>query len=201
MSTYTSKIKKIYGKSSLNEYCIIETGKVFQLSYTDSFKFDHIKFITTIKEKYFDSEFYITVDSMNKKLKSKGLFDTKRDNWYNLRNSTWFKLQINENINGFKLIEYNENEFNKLSFDDLNVKGVLKRRSSRSRFGFGNENEGVFFTYDNYFCVLSNGEVKDRWTKDEFFDIPTIFNDVNFENNEIFSFSKDIISNWYFSIH
>ena len=195
MSTYIPKIKETIfydnGKYK-SKYCIVETEKVFELSFDDRFHLDEKKFINTVKEKYHKSEFYLSVDTMNKKLKPKGLFDSKRDNWYNLRNSSMFELTINEVINGFKLIEYDENEFNKLSFEVL-LKWGNKKKLSRSRFGFGNENEGIFFTYSSYFCLFSNGKIKDGSFL-EFGNPNNTFNEFDFNNNEISSFFQDLIT-------
>jgi hypothetical protein len=95
-------------------------------------------------------------------------------------------------INGFKLIEFDESEFNKLSFDEKQNWGI-KRMLSRSRFGFGNENEGVFFTFSDFFCLLSNGEIKNGpflW----FGNPNNTFNEFNFNNTEISSFFHDMIA-------
>lgn len=189
MSTYIPKIKKNNDKPSSREYCIVETEKVFELSYDEIFWFDEEKFINSVKEKYFKSKFYITVDTMNLKLRSKGLFDSKRDNWFNLRNNTSFKLTINEVINGFKLKEYDKNHFNEISTDI----SVIKSKRSRSRFGFGDANEGVFFTYDSFFCLLNSGDVKDGSLL-QFGNPKNTFKGFDFKNNEISSFFQDIIS-------
>jgi hypothetical protein len=176
----------------LYEFSIINTGKVFHLSWDEMFHFDKEKFITTVKEKYKNNFLFISVDEINKKLKSKGLFDSKRDNWYNLRNHSGFKITINDSINGFKVIEYDENEFNNLSFENLQNWGT-KRMRSRSRFGFGDESEGVFFTYDQFFCLLSNGNVKDGHFL-MFGNPNNTFVGFEFNKNEISSFFQDIIS-------
>ena len=169
MSTYIPKIKETIfydnGKYK-SKYCIVETEKVFELSFDDRFQFDVEKFINTVKEKYHENEFYLSVDTMNKKLKPKGLFDSKRDNWYNLR----------------KTIE------------------ILTKSKKQNiiRFGFGDENEGLLFTSDTCFCLLSNGKIEVVSYKEfgnPMLNIPDSGHRLfNVKNNELEVFFHDIVS-------
>lgn len=172
------------------EYKIISSGKLFELGMIEEFLFFKKDiFFTEVERKYRNSKFFISVDSMNKKIKSKSLFDTKRDNWYNLRNDYDFELTINKLLNGFNLKEYIKNEDDEKSTDQR----VMNRIRSTSRFGLGDENEGIFFTYDCYFCLLGDGTII-RGTVDHFSNPKNKFEKFIFRNPEIISIVEDLIS-------
>lgn len=141
-----------------NIYYVVDTNKEFELKSEESFvlNFKDSKLIVSIKQKYKNHNYFLSVAQINAKLKS-GFFS--KNNWDYLKKNYPFQLAVDNN---FKLIEYSENEFNFNNieeFENINIQDI-KRRNTRVWFGVGNEFEGFVFTYDSYFCLNKNGNVE-----------------------------------------
>ncbi len=172
-----------------NIYYVVHTNKEFGLSYEDRFEFDGSKLMVSIKQKYKNHNYFLSVAQINAKLKS--VFFSK-NNWDYLKKNYPFQLAVNNN---FKLIEYSENEFNFNNieeFENINIQDI-KRRNTRVWFGVGNEIEGFVFTYDSYFCLNKNGNVENSVLGALGYPTNT-FDEIRFFDKEIQFIFEDCVS-------
>jgi hypothetical protein len=174
-----------------NIYYVVDTNKEFELKSEESFvlTFNDPKLMVSIKERYKNHKYFLSVAQINTKLKS-GFFS--KNNWDYLKKNYPFQLAVDNN---FKLIEYSKNEFNFNNieeFENINMDDI-KRRHTRVWFGVGNELEGFVFTYSSYFCLNKNGKVENGVLGALGYPTNT-FNEIRFFDKEIQFIFEDCIS-------